>query len=158
MTSGPPEKIRLIPDDWHIRNVGRLRNGELFVVDSQLASKDMVTTDFVCTFVFDPDGYLVRHSIDRLGERGSYDEAEVGRRFDAHLAALGDHEVTDIWIRPFEIESHGALFGFIPVPPEAFVDPDDDASSAEDYDWRVEFMPGNTLSFYPPWDMGGYDT
>jgi len=23
---------------------------------------------------------------------------------------------------------------------------------------RVEFMPGNTLSFYPPWEAGEYDT
>ena len=29
-----PQKIRLIPDEWHIRNVGRLSDGRLFVVDS----------------------------------------------------------------------------------------------------------------------------
>lgn len=158
MTNGPPEKIRLIPDRWHIQSVGRLRDGDLFVVDTQLASKNMVTTDFVCTFVFDPDGCLARHSIDCLGERGSYDQAEVGERIKAHLAALGDYEITDIWIRPFKIESHGTAFGFIPVPPEAFADPSDDTFDPEEFGWRVEFMPGNTLSFCPPWDMGRYDT
>jgi hypothetical protein len=41
--------------------------------------------------------------------------------------------------------SHGAAFGLIP-------------RQTESGEWRVEFMPGNTLSFYPPWAAGEYDT
>jgi hypothetical protein len=28
----------------------------------------------------------------------------------------------------------------------------------EDAEWRVDFMPGNILSFYPPWEEGEYGT
>jgi hypothetical protein len=54
-----PEKIRLMPDEWHIRNVGRLGDGRLFFVDSQLDYVAGATRDFVCTFLFDQDGHLV---------------------------------------------------------------------------------------------------
>jgi hypothetical protein len=62
-----------------------------------------------------------------------------------HLAALGHTTVTEIWVRLFQVESKGVVFGLIP-------------RQAEDCGWRVDFMPGNTLSFYPPWDAGGFDT
>src|SRR5260221_9075042 len=68
--SAAPEKIRLIPDAWHIRNVGRLSGGRLFFVDSQVHYSSGVTRDFVCTFFFDPGGWLVDHSIELIGARG----------------------------------------------------------------------------------------
>ena len=145
MSIEPPEKIRLVPDSWHIRNVGRLSDGRLFWVDSQLDYVNGVTTDFVCTFVFDPEGQLVGHSVELIGERGSYPNGSVGAAIERHLAALGDQPVTNIWVRPFSIESHGRTFGLIP-------------RQTSDGEWRVEFMPGNTLSFYAPWETGEYDT
>jgi hypothetical protein len=30
--------------------------------------------------------------------------------------------------------------------------------ATEEGEWRVEFMPGNTLSFFAPWEAGEYDT
>jgi hypothetical protein len=62
-----------------------------------------------------------------------------------HLDALGDRTRTDIWVRPFSVDSNSAVFGLIPRKTVAG-------------EWRVEFMPGNTLSFYPPWEAGEYDT
>jgi hypothetical protein len=62
-----------------------------------------------------------------------------------HLAVLGDRMRTDVWVRPFSFESHDTVFGLIP-------------RKTESGEWRVEFMPGNTLSFYPPWEAGEYDT
>jgi hypothetical protein len=63
---------------------------------------------------------------------------------DRGLDALGDHSATDIWVRPFSVESNGTVFGLIP-------------RRIEGGKWRVEFMPGNTLSFYAPWEAGEYD-
>ena len=90
-----PEKIRLIPDR-HIRNVGRLNNGHLFFVDSQLKWSRDATTDFVCTFVFDEQGQLIRHLIEPMGVR---DKASIDRVREAvkrHISALGETKTTDI--------------------------------------------------------------
>jgi hypothetical protein len=140
-----PEKIRLMPDRWDIHNAGRLADGRLFWVDSQLDPAGGATKDFVCTFIFDHDGRLVEHSIELIGVRDAYPRGSVGSAKDRHLAALGKRVIADIWVRPFEVESNGTVFGLIP-------------RQTEDGAWRVEFMPGNTLSFYPPWEVGGYDT
>jgi len=145
MSNGSPEKMRLIPDIWHIQNVGRLGDGRLYLVDGQLDPAQDITKDFVCTFIFSQDGGLVDHRIELVGARGSYPDGEVGKVLQQHLAALGKRMRTDIWVRPFSVASHGTFFGLIP-------------RQTEDGEWRVEFMPGNTLSFYPPWWEGGYDT
>jgi hypothetical protein len=117
----------------------------LFWVDGQLDPSSGATKDFVCTFIFDQDGRLIEHSIELIGARGSYLAGSVERAMDQHLAALGDHSVTDIWVRPFSVQSNSAIFGLIP-------------RQTGDGEWRVEFMPGNTLSFYAPWEVGEYDT
>jgi hypothetical protein len=145
LTRAPPEKIRLIPDNWHMRNVGRLSDERLFFVDGQLDYASGRTRDFICTFLFDPDGRLVSHSIELIGVRRLYPDEKVGEALKRHLDALGERTSTDIWVRPFSIESNGAVFGLIPRKTDAG-------------EWRVQFMPGNTLSFYPPWEAGEYDT
>lgn len=145
MFDGVPEKIRLIPDSWHIRHVGRVADGRLFWVASQLDSAGGATKDFVCTFIFDQDGNLIEPSIELIGVRGSYPDDSFSKAKDRHITALGDHTVADIWVRPFSIESHGTAFGLIP-------------RQMEGGGWRVEFMPGNGLSFFAPWEAGEYDT
>jgi hypothetical protein len=145
ISSDPPEKIRLIPDGWHLHNVGRLADGRLYFVDSQLDPAGGTTTDFVCTFIFDHDGRLLEHSIEEIGVRGAYPQGSVDTAMRQHLAALGERIATDIWVRPFQIESNGTVFGLVP-------------RQTADGDWRVEMMPGNTLSFYAPWEAGEYDT
>jgi hypothetical protein len=145
LSNAAPEKIRLIPDEWHIRNVGRLNEGRLFFVDGQLDYVGGATRDFVCTFIFDKDGHLIDRTIELIGTRGAYADGSVGKAMDRHLVALGDRLRADIWVRPFSVESNGAVFGLIP-------------RKTKSGEWRVEFMPGNTLSFYPPWEAGEYDT
>ncbi|MEQ1812536.1 MAG: hypothetical protein ABL889_21595 [Terricaulis sp.] len=146
MSDQAPEKIRLIPDEWHIDKVGRLSDGRLFWVVGQLDPAGGGTTrDFVCTFVFSVDGQLVEHSIELIGVRGTYPAGSGENAMRRHLGALGEHVVADIWVRPFSVESNGAVFGLIP-------------RQTERGEWRVEFMPGNSLSFYAPWDAGEYDT
>lgn len=143
----PPTKIRLVPDKWHIHHVGRLPAGRLFWVDEQLHYRDQKTTDFVCTYVFDNDGRLISHNIESLGVRRKVteDDARIEAALDRHLAALGKRTAKDIWIRPFSLKSQGMVFGLIP-------------RQLGNGTWRVEAMPGNTLSFFAPWDEGEYDT
>ncbi len=146
MTSAPT-KIHLIPDVWHIKRVGRLADGRLFVLDWQLAFSKGATEDYLCTYVFDTDGKLVSHLIESIGRRTSLgeDDAKAHAALARHLSKLGKYEVADIWVRPFSVGYDGLVFGLIP-------------RQLDDGSWRVEFMPGNTLSFYPPWEEGGYDT
>ena len=145
MTDGAPEKIKLIPDDWHMQHVGRLDDGRLFRVDGQLDPIGGATKDFVCTFIFNRDGRLTGHSIGLVGMRGSYPSGKVEEALKRHLASLRDQTFADIWARPFSVKNNGTVFKLIP-------------RRTEDGEWRVEFMPGNTLSFYPPWEAGEYDT
>jgi hypothetical protein len=114
-------------------------------VNGQLDYAGGPTKDFVCTFIYDQDGRLSEHSIELIGVRGSYPKGGVEIAIDRHLRALGHNSVTDIWVRPFSLESHGTVFGLIP-------------RRIKGGEWRVEFMPGNTLSFYAPWEAGEYDT
>jgi hypothetical protein len=141
-----PDKVRLIPDEWHIHNAGRLRDGRLFLVDSQFYwLGGNLTWDFACTFIFDSDGRLIEHKIEFVGERNAYPDSNLDAAISRHLDQLGERVITDIRVRPFSVESNTTTFGLIP--------------RRIDYArWRVEFMPGNTLSFYPPWEEGGYDT
>ena len=149
MSASPPEKIHLIPDEFHIHNVGRLRDGRLFLVDGQISFSRThaapITRDYVCTFIFSPDGHLLSHNIELIGERGRYPDSKATEFFDRHLAALGPHTIEAIWIRPFTVRAYDLDFGFIP-------------RQLDNGKWYVEFMPGNTLAFYPPWEEGGYDT
>jgi hypothetical protein len=140
-----PDKIRLVPDGYHVDDVGRLGDGRQYFVSIQLNFSGGETRDFVCTFLFDNDGKLVSHTIDLVGVRGAYDKAAVTELYTRHLAALGERTVEEVWLRPFSVTSHGLAFGLI-------------ANYDDESGWRVEFMPGNTMSFYPPWDSGEYDT
>lgn len=141
-----PTKLRIIPDNFHIQNIGRTADGRFYWIDTQLISAArQVTRDYVCTFLFDPDGRLADHSLEFIGVRGDYAKGAVRDAIARHIAALGQHSISEIWVKPFTVESDGAAFGLIPRQTQSGV-------------WRVEFMPGNTLSFYPPWDKGGYDT
>lgn len=158
MTPGKPDKIRLVPDDYHISHAGTLADGRLFWVTQQLDFSQDVTRDYVCTFIFDADGNLVDHTIDSLGFRGTYPDGQTREIYEKHLAVLGDYEIANIWIRLFEVAVDDVVIGLIPVAPEEFMEEGDDPEDLDEDDWRVEFMPGNTLSFYPPWEDGEYDT
>lgn len=145
MPDTAPGKIRLVPDHWHMLNVGILKDGRVFFVDTQLDPSKGATKDFVCTFVFDSTGRLSEHSIELIGVRGSYPVGSVRDALSRHLTALGDRSTNDVWVKPFSVLSNGTTFGLIP-------------RQTTSGHWRVEFMPGNTFSFCAPWDVGGYDT
>lgn len=157
-----PEKVKLVPDEWHIDGAGIRPDGNLIFSASQIApDRDQPTRarDFFCTFTFDRDGNLIENKIELVGTRGEYTDDHMNELCDQHVELLSGFKEAPIWVRPFRVDSHGEVFGLVPVSPQELkeFDDDDDDEPSED-DWRVEFMPGNTLSFYPPWEEGGYDT
>ena len=111
MSDSAPDKFRLIPDQWHIHNVGSLRDRRLFLVDSQLEFASGVTRDFVCTFILDEDGHLVGHLIKLVGDRGAYPWENGGRLISRHLAALGDRALGEIWCDLSEYKATGLCSG-----------------------------------------------
>jgi hypothetical protein len=122
-----------------------LADGRLFWIDAQLNYANGHTKDFVCTFVFATDGSLSEHEIELIGVRGEYPGEAVALAIERHVVALGGHAQAAIWVRPFQVTSHELTFGLAP-------------RQLPNGGWRVEFMPGNTLSFYAPWEQGEYDT
>ena len=146
-------KIRLIPDEWHLKNVGRLDNGALYWIDVQLSSEDDDTRDFVATYVFDLDGNLIWNDIEDLGLRSESRRRGFSTIVSQHRDKLGPGQIADISVHPFSVNAHGLVFGLVVRKPE----PDDD-DLQNDQDPFVDAMPGWTLMFYPPWEEGLYAT
>lgn len=141
-----PVKIHLIPDNYHLKNVGTLSDGRLYWIDVQLSYDHAAgdTRDFVCMYIFSEDGHLVDHTITDLGLRSSsaLKASEVIRQM---VATQSKPTLRDIWVHPFAAEHLGLTFGLI-IRDEGDTGP------------VVDVLPGMTLMFYPPWPEGGYDT
>lgn len=150
MPESPP-KIHLIPDGYHIKWVGRLKRDSgpavSFFLEAQLAIDDG-TVDYVCCYRFDEDGVLDEHAVVRVGRRGEASSDALEEQFQRQIDSLGDHQIRDVWVRPFKVIQDGHEFGLIPVQ----------CGKEDSSEWVVEAMPGNTLSFYAPWELGEYDT
>jgi hypothetical protein len=141
-----PERVLLVPDDYHLANCGQAADGRFVLIASQMIWDGASTTDFVCTFRFDTDGRLVAHRIDRIGVRGRDGENDFAATIADHIQSAGPLDAVEFSVRPFSVTEHGAPFGLI----------------AEQHDetgeWTVTFQPGNTMAFFEPWDSGDYDT
>ena len=142
-------RVHLIPDEWHLHHVGKLPDGRLIWIETQLSYDRTLrdTRDFLCIWIFSKEGVLTDQSkIIDLGWRSN----PIGSRrlfIEQELEALGGLTVTDIWVRPFSVEKYGLIFGLL-------IRDEDDT----DGDILIDAMPGMTLMFYPPWSEGGYDT
>lgn len=147
-------KIRLIPDDYHLPDVGKLENGAMYWIDIQLSSEGRNTRDFVATYIFDLNGYLIWNEIEDLGLRSDIDIRDPETVIAEHKAKIGKGQTTDIWVHPFSVEEHGLTFGLMVRKRED----DESNNSQEDEEPMVDALPGFTLLFYPPWEEGHYDT
>lgn len=141
----PPDKVLLVPDDYHLGHAGRCADGRNVLVASQLTFAAPQTRDFVCTFWFDSEGRVVEHRIDEVGIRGEYNEDDGRKIWDSHILAVGAIDPQPFWVKPFSIQFADQAFGFIP-------------REMDNGEWQVTFEPGNTMAFYAPWDSGEYDT
>ena len=150
----PELKIRLIPDSFHLQDVGKLDSGALYWIDVQLIPEGKQTRDFVVTYIFDLEGTLIQSDIQDLGLR-----SDPSRRNPSEVALqqkekIGSGQLVEIWVHPFAVKSHDKVFGLVVRKPE----PDEPQDIYEESGTFVDALPGCTLMFYPPWDEGNYDT
>ena len=142
-----PIKLRLIPDRFHLRHVGHLKDGRGIWLDTQITFDGAEIRDFVCAYVFDPDGELVEWDIVALGGRTDQQPSarktirDLKRRFGWTRSGAFD-------ICLFTVDAHGETFGL------ELRDPDD----TDEDEQSIDVLPGYTLNFYPPWDEGAYDS
>ena len=153
---GPPELIRIEPDDYHAKYIGRSQDGLQFFLTSLFIPPSLFVPfgissllyplgcEFLALFLFNNEGVLVESIVDKLGPRLSLDVEHARELRKQRLAKLGSVTHRDIQVKPFAVEHYGVMMGLIP-------------SKFEDR-WTVELLPGNFMAFWEPWDDGGYDT
>ncbi|KIC29643.1 hypothetical protein [Leisingera sp. ANG-M6] len=150
------ERIRLVPDQHHLRDVGQLVDGRYFWIDLQLNTEGHETRDFIATYTFNADGDLLDHEICDLGLRSSSSaqhaaNAVMAKRKQLKIKRnlLGRQKRCSFWVKPFSIEAFGLSFGLV------LREQEEGEMAGEEL---VDAMPGCTLMFYPPWPDGSYDT
>ena len=143
------QKLRLIPDRYHLKNVGQLNNGNYYWIDVQLDSNGRETRDFIATYIFDADGVLIEHKIIELGIRSDPSALSARVIIGQESTRIGVKKRKDFWVRPFSVKANGAVFGLVVREREQ--------GELEGFQ-AVDAMPGWTLMFYPPWADGLYDT
>ncbi len=144
MSTSPPERIALDPDDDCAEYVGHTADGRQFFLTTPFEPGGR---EFIALYLFDSAGRLIEARIEDLGPRATLDRE--GRRAlrDEWLRELGSVERDRIEVAPFTVERFGLQFGLVPRVPEQ-----------DDEPWAVEAQPGNYMAFFEPWDSGTYET
>lgn len=143
------EAILMTTDDYHLKHFGKADDGLILWMGSQLKydKKDQDTTDYIFKFLFDTSGELVSSDIQTVGARKVIKPEIFSNRLNALISANAILGPASAMIKTFTVIHEGIEFGLIPRVPED----DEDV-------WAVEFMPGNTMAFFEPFDSGDYDT
>jgi hypothetical protein len=138
-------QLKISPDDYHIKVVGKTNDGLQVFVTSCLNydHKSRSTTDYDVALKWDNDGNFINDEIIKIGKRGDYKTDEVQNGIDKLTAKLEGLEIGDISVRPCSVLYEGIVFGLIP--------------RTDDDETFVELMPGNSICFLEPFD-GEYDT
>lgn len=142
-------KIHLIPDSFHLTDVGELNDGNYYWIDRQLVSDGTDTRDFVAVYLFDPQGNLINSEIIDRGLRSDPNKIPLEDVFDRVSKRIGVKRRTDFWVYPFSVAAFGQKFGLVVRERQ---------EGERDGFQAVDAMPGFTLMFYPPWIDGLYDT
>ncbi len=144
-----PELIAINNDDYHAKHIGKMANGDQFILTTPFVPAGRVPgCEFIALYLFDAKGTLKSHKIHSFGPRSSVDETIVASVRDAWLKDLGDIRYTRIQVSPFTVTLFDTVFGLIVREPD---DDDEDVTA-------VEMQPGNYMAFFEPWDSGDYDT
>ncbi|MEM7744487.1 MAG: hypothetical protein AAF409_12335 [Pseudomonadota bacterium] len=150
--STAPNQIRLVSDEYHLEGFRKVGPERWLWVSGQGDHDATRYRYFACSIWFDAAGTVVDHDIEHYATEPTGTTARdvtLSREvFGRHYQGLAGGEMSDLWIDLFAIPAYDTVFELRP----RFV-----TSTRADH-WRVEFMPGNTLSFYPPWQEGLYDT
>jgi hypothetical protein len=160
---GPPDRLRIPRDEHRFTNVGRRADGVQFMVyivgafpeDERHGENWMSVKRWqAVAHYFDAAGHHLRTDV-RLGGVEADDRAHTRAHRHQHalyeeLVAFGEPEFGDIWVELFSVEIDGIRYA---LRYERWDDEEDGDGGHE----SVLFDPRD-ISFWPPWDGGGYDT
>ena len=144
--SGPPARITLVPDDYHVPYAGTAEDGRRFFLSEELFDEK---SSYVGLFLWTSDGVFDEVRVDptdRPEGLPAQQAAPAGAEelVAARLAELGDYVLEPIEVEPFLEEVDGVEFGWRVVE--------------FDGDYNVNVEPGNFIAYYAPWDGLDYDT
>ena len=150
MSSGGPERIQIVPDDYHTEHVGVTPDGHQVFATSELF--EIVSMRqmrfFAAAFMWTAQGEFERLEVrDASRPQGFPPGQAVASEEDVVetlLGELGGIELTPISVAPFAAEWEGITFGFVYLNEDGYE--------------RVELHPGNSIAYSEPWDGYGYDT
>ncbi|WP_139212392.1 hypothetical protein [Jannaschia pohangensis] len=145
-TSGFP----LVPDDYHLKHVGKTAKGNGYWIDVQLAREKGGTRDFVAAYVFDREGDLIHSEVVDRGLRKEEPDQPLEEIIGKLKKKIDAKNVTEIIVKPFSVSFYGHTFGLVVREAE-----DGEGTSEETL---IDAMPGYTLMFYGPWSLCNYDT
>ena len=153
MTGGAPDRITIVPDDYHVPYAGTAEDGRLFFLSEELFDLGQAGPEsarqFVAVFLWKADGEFDEVRVDVVDRvEGIPPMQAVPAGADglvaSRLAELGDYQLEPIEVAPFSTEVDGVTFGFV----------------AQEIDgmWSVNVQPGDFIAYYEPWDGLEYDT
>jgi len=135
-----PNRIRIVPDDYHTPMACRSENGTQFFVTNPFVPG---SREFSAIYLWDSFGDFVEASIVDLGTRQNCDANASKEHFLLEVKRLRPFHIAPIEVAPFCVEAFGVEFGLI-------------YSCYKNSEW-VNLMPGDYVAFTPPW-TGDYDT
>jgi formate hydrogenlyase regulatory protein HycA len=163
-----PDRLRIPLDEYHFDTVGRFPNGTQFMayvtgafptgMEYYLGDDWQTKKKWLAVIHrFDAEGNHIGTDV-RLGAfdiegREVAGDKALGylREMFAGLAANGQPEFCDIWVKPFSVEidnvTHGLFYEQSEEEPE---------EGEQRNDW-VMLQPRDIM-FHPPWDSGSYST
>ncbi|MDX8354666.1 hypothetical protein [Cognatiyoonia sp. IB215182] len=142
-------KFPLVPDDYHLRDVGKTKQGNGYWITQQLTSDGNTTRDFVAAYLFDKDGHFISADVVDLGLREPNKDGGLGDALARLRRKIDAETVEQIWVRPFSTAFFGETFGLVVR---------EDEHEEFQGEQLIDALPGHTLMFYGPWDTCNYDT
>ncbi|WP_418275018.1 hypothetical protein ACNHYB_09030 [Isoptericola jiangsuensis] len=141
-----PERITIVPDDYHVPYAGTAEDGRKFFLSQELFDMD---TSYVGLFLWKPGGTFDEIRVTAVpgpqglppGQAGPAGADDV---VSSRLAELGDFVLEPIEVEPFTQDVDGVTFGW--------------KVDRYDGDYSVNVEPGNFIAYYEPWDGLDYDT
>jgi hypothetical protein len=159
---GPPDRLRIPRDEHRFTNVGRRADGVQFMAYVGSAYPEHYRHDDnwmsvqrwqAVAHYFDGEGHHLRTDV-RLGGVATDDRARDNAF--GHLSAIyeelvgfGEPEFGDIWVKLFSVEIDGIRYRLW------YERREDDGDGGYE---SVYFNHVLSVSFWPPWESGGYDT
>ena len=143
-----PERIRIVPDDYHVPYAGTAVDGRRFYLSDEVFDYPS-GRQFVAVFLWRATGEFDELRVDVVERTEGIPPAQAVPSRDtgavaARLSELAPYVVEPIEVAPFEKKWDGVRFGFVEV--EIGGHP------------QVHIEPGNFIAYYAPWDGEEYDT